>query len=94
MKRGTVFKNPYTPSNPTYFIYNRTLPRRGIEPQKAQGYGFTLVDGKWKMRKAEYYLHSLKEFKVVGEIDSPEEIIAKALFTEIVPFVEEWENDI
>ena len=93
MKRWTVYKNPYTPSNPTYYVYDRTMPRRGIESQYTKGYTFTLLDGKWHFRKGKYYAHTLKEFEIVGEIENPDKIIEKALFDAVIPFIQEADHE-
>ena len=92
MKSGTVYKNPHTPSYPTYFIYEETMPNRGMEAQKAKGYGVSLVDGEWLVGKAEYYKSSLSDFPTVGEIDKPEIIIARALFNAVKPLLDEIEE--
>jgi hypothetical protein len=89
MKSGTVYKNPYTPSHPTYFIYEATMPKRGMESQRTKGYSVSLVDGEWLVGKAEYYKSSLSDFPIVGEIDKPEVIIARALFNAVKPLLDE-----
>ena len=93
MKSGTVYKNPNTPSYPTYYIYERTMPKRGMEAQYTKGYSVSLVNGEWLVGKAEYYKHSLEEFPIVGEIDRPEVVIARALFDAVKPLLDEEKDD-
>lgn len=72
MKKGTIFRNLWA-GYETYFVYQSSVWSYKNEPPKVQGYGMAFVNGKWKVKKAQYYTRDLQNdtehFPVVGHID-------------------------
>lgn len=74
MKKGTIFRNLWA-GHETYFVYQGSIPARGM--RSATSYGYKLVlypySGKRKVSKASFYTHDLENdrehFPVVGHVD-------------------------
>nr|MBQ4458575.1 hypothetical protein [Clostridia bacterium] len=74
MKKGTIFRNLWA-GHETYFVYQGSIPAKGMRPATSYGYKLVLYpySEKWKVSKASYYTHDLlndrEHFPVVGHID-------------------------
>lgn len=83
-----VYKNPFV-SRESYFV--RTAPARSakMEASKSQGYSIEFWNGKWEVRKAEYYDHSLKnEMPVIAEDSvSVDRVIKSAILKAVLDLV-------
>ena len=62
-----IYKNIWT-SRRNYFI--PIGPERSMEMEAAKTGGYAIEEwqGKWKIRKAQYYNHTLSEMPIVGEV--------------------------
>lgn len=83
-KKMKVYKNPFV-SRESYFV--RTAPARSakMEASKSQGYSIDFWNGKWEVRKAEYYDHSLKnEMPVIAEDSVSVDIVIKSAILKAV----------
>lgn len=83
-----VYKNPFV-SRESYFV--RTAPARSakMEASKSQGYSIDYINGKWEVRKVEYYDYSLKnEMPVIAEDSvSVDRIIKSAILKAVLDLV-------
>ena len=71
MRKGTVFKNLWA-SYESYFIYQ--MPGRSAkrEAKRSSGYVIYNVDGKWSIRRGDFYTCDLEDrehFPIVGHLD-------------------------
>lgn len=67
---GKLYQNKWA-GHETYFTPCFPVRTRKNEPDAIGGYEITNVDGKWKCRKSQYYLHTMRDeehFPVVGEV--------------------------
>ena len=72
MKKGTILRNLWA-GYETYFIYmGFPVHTHKMESKKTGGYSLSYIDGKWKFKRAAYYVEALRDtehFPVVGWID-------------------------
>ena len=67
---GKLYQNKWA-GYETYFTPCFPVRTRKNESDAIGGYEITNVDGKWKCRKGQYYLHTMRDeehFPVVGEV--------------------------
>lgn len=67
---GKLYQNKWA-GHETYFTPCFPVRTRKNESDAIGGYEITNVDGKWKCRKGQYYLHTMRDeehFPVVGEV--------------------------
>lgn len=74
MKKGTIFRNLWA-GHETYFVYQGSIPAKGMRPATSYGYKLMLwpYSEKWKVSKASFYTRDLENdrehFPVVGHVD-------------------------
>lgn len=73
MKKGTIYRVLWA-GHETYFVYQGSLPAKGMHSGVSNGYGLMLCsDGKWIVNKRTYYTHDLENdrehFPVVGQMN-------------------------
>lgn len=74
MKKGTIYRNLWA-GHETYFVYQGSVPARGMKSATSYGYKLMLYpySEKWKVSKASFYTQDLENdrehFPVVGHVD-------------------------
>lgn len=71
MQKGTIFKNLYAGYD-CYFVYQRPGRSAKCEAAKSNGYMLHNANGKWEIKRADYYTQDLKDrehFPIVDNID-------------------------
>lgn len=87
MKKGTIYRNLWA-GHETYFVYQGSIPARGMRLATSYGYKLMLYpySEKWKVSKASFYTRDLENdrehFPVVGHVDM-DKVMADAILSAI-----------
>ena len=88
-----IYRNPWV-SRESYFVRTGTAKSAKCEASKSKGYSVDYFDGKWKVRKAEYYNQSIAEMPVISEnTTSIQAVIDKAIISAVLDLVNVAKND-
>ena len=88
-----IYRNPWV-SRESYFVRTGTAKSAKCEAPKSKGYSVDYFDGKWKVRKAEYYNQSIAEMPVISEnTTSIQTVIDKAIISAVLALVNAEKND-
>lgn len=89
-----IYKNPWV-SRECYFVKTGAAKSAKNEASKSKGYEIDYWDGKWKVRKAEFYNISLADMPVIVENKvSIQAAIEKAILDTVLGFVEVAKMDL
>lgn len=89
-----IYKNPWV-SRECYFVKTGAAKSAKNEASKSNGYAIDYWDGKWKVRKAEFYNISLADMPVIVENKvSIQAAIEKAILDTVLGFVEAAKMDL
>ena len=84
-----IYKNPWV-TRESYFVKTSAAKSAKMEASKSSGYSIVFWDGKWIVRKAEYYNKSLAEMPVVIENRTNiQAIIDQAILSAVLDLVGE-----
>ena len=83
-----IYKNPFV-SRESYFVKTGTASTRKMEASASKGYSVEFINGKWEVRKAEYYDFSLRnELPVIAENKvSIQSVIERAILNAVLDLV-------
>ena len=88
-----IYKNPWV-TRESYFVKTSTAKSAKMEAAKSAGYSVDFWNGKWIVRKAEYYNKSLAEMPVVIENRTNiQAIIDRAILSAVLDLVGEAKMD-
>ena len=84
MRRGVIYKN-ICANRETYFLdMGFPIHSNKSEQRATGGYVVTKVNGEWVIRRADYFINSLRDrkyFPVVGTVDVDQLLLGEALQT-------------
>lgn len=84
-----IYKNPWV-TRESYFVKTGTAKSAKMEASKSSGYSIDFWDGKWVVRKTDYYNKSLSEMPVVIENRTNiQAIIDRAILSAVLDLVGE-----
>lgn len=89
-----IYKNPFV-SRESYFIRTGKAFSHKAEASKSKGYIIEYFDGKWCVRKGEYYDFSLRdELPIIAENRvSIQSVIDKAILNAVLDLVKDSRHD-
>ena len=88
-----IYKNPWV-TRESYFVKTSAAKSAKMEAAKSAGYSVDFWNGKWIVRKAEYYNKSLAEMSVVIENRTNiQAIIDQAILSAVLDLVGEAKMD-
>ena len=84
-----IYRNPFV-SRESYFVKTGAATSGKAEASKSAGYVIERINGKWEVKKAEYYDSSLRdEMPVIAENRVPLESVIKDAILEYVLYMVE-----
>ena len=84
-----IYKNPWV-TRESYFVKTSAAKSTKMEAAKSAGYSVDFWNGKWIVRKAEYYNKSLAEMPVVAQNRvSVQTVIDHAILNTVLTLVAE-----
>lgn len=86
-----IYKNPFV-SYDSYFVKTGKAPTRKMEASASKGYEVHNMNGKWEIRKVEYYDYHVKTgHPLVAENRvAIESVIEEAVLGAVLRLVGEW----
>lgn len=89
-----IYKNPFV-SRESYFVKTCKAYSHPMEATKSEGYQVQFWDGKWEVKKTQYYDSSLRAaMQIIAENNvSIQSVIEKAILKAVLDLVQSQEKE-